>query len=64
MSSEMAIVYGNRYRPVYKNLDNELKEAENLFYNGEYRKSFERAIRALNTIEPGIADKLMALLKN
>jgi hypothetical protein len=61
---EMAIVYGNRYRPVYKNLDSELTSAENLFYKGDYKKSLEKSMRALNGIEPGIADKLMNVVKN
>ena len=61
---EMAIVYGNRYRPVYKNLDAELTSAENLFYKGDYKKSLEKSMRALNGIEPGIADKLMNVVKN
>ena len=61
--SEVAIVYGNRYRPVNKNLDNELTKSEDLFFNGEYKKSLECAIRAINVIEPGIYKKLMESMK-
>ena len=62
--AEMAIVYGNRYRPVNKNLDISLSNAEKLFYQGEYKKSLECAIRAINVIEPGIHNKLMEVAKN
>ena len=61
--SEVAIVYGNRYRPVNKNLDNELTKSEDMFFNGEYKKSLECAIRAINVIEPGIYKKLMESMK-
>jgi len=59
----MAIMYGNRYRPVYKNLDSELTRAEELFFGGEYKKSLDKSVRALNSIEPGIADKLLNVVK-
>lgn len=61
--SEVAIVYGNRYRPVNKNLDIELTKSEDMFFNGEYKKSLECAIRAINVIEPGIYKKLMESMK-
>lgn len=60
---EVAIVYGNRYRPVHKNLDRELTRAEDLFYNGEYKKALDNTIRAINVIEPGIQKKLLESAK-
>ena len=60
---EVAIVYGNRYRPVHKNLDRELTRAEDLFYNGEYKKALDNTIRAINVIEPGIHQKLLDSVK-
>ena len=56
---EMAIVYGNRYRPIDRDLDSELKEAEELFYSGEYKKALETTIKAIDVIEPGIHNKLI-----
>ena len=56
---EVSIVYGNRYRPVHKNLDRELARAEDLFYSGEYKKALDNTIRAINVIEPGIQKKLL-----
>ena len=60
---EVAIVYGNRYRPVHKNIDHELTRAEDLFYNGEYKKALDNTIRAINVIEPGIQKKLLESTK-
>ena len=61
--SEIAIVYGNRYRPVNSSLDRELTNAENLFYKGEYKKALDCSIRAINIIEPGIKEKLLKVVK-
>ena len=47
---ETAIVYGNRYRPIHKTVDHELTKAEDLFYNGEYKKALDNTIRAINVI--------------
>ena len=60
---ETAIVYGNRYRPVHKTVDHELTKAEDLFYNGEYKKALDNTIRAINVIEPGIQKKLLETAK-
>lgn len=59
--AEMAIVYGNRYRSSVKSLDKSLEYSENLFYKGEYKKSLEITINALNKIEPGIYEKLLSI---
>lgn len=61
--SEIAIVYGNRYRPVNSNLNRELTNAEALFYKGEYKKALECSIRAINIIEPEIKEKILNAVK-
>lgn len=61
MFAEMAIVYGNRYRTNIAELDKNLTYSEILFYKGEYQKSLELTINALNKIEPGIYEKLLKL---
>lgn len=61
---EMAIVYGNRYRPLSRNLDIEITKSEEDFFNGNYKKSLERVVRAINEIEPGFHDKLMKEAQN
>lgn len=61
MFAEMSIVYGNRYRSEHEELDQNLTYAESLFFKGEYAKSLEISINALNRIENGIYDKLLKL---
>lgn len=60
---ELTIVYGNRYRPISKNLDMSMIQSEELFYKGEYKKSLEKCIRALELIEPGVYNKIMESAK-
>lgn len=64
MFAEMAIVYGNRHRSEFEELDKNLTYAEVLFHKGEYQKSLEISINALNRIENGIYDKLLKLYGN
>lgn len=59
--AEKTIVYGNRYRSTYEDVNNNLNAAEKLFYKGEYKKSFEISINSLNKIEPGIYNKIIKL---
>ena len=61
--AEMAVVYGNRYRTVNKGMNEALKVSEDCFYKGEYKKSLESTMRALNNIEPGVSEKLLNGLK-
>ena len=61
--AEVAIVYGNRYRPVNRNLDIEITRAEDLFFKGEFKKALENKIRAINVIEPGVHEKLLESVK-
>ena len=59
--SEYAIVYGNRYRSSDKEVSNNLSLSEQLFFKGEYKKSFELTINTLNRKEPGIYNKILDL---
>ena len=62
--AEMAIVYGNRYRPVNRDIDSGLIRSENLFYKGNYKGSLEQAINAINIVEPGIYERLLDEYQN
>jgi len=64
MFAEMAIVYGNRYRSSVEDLDKNLTYSEILLFKGEYQRSLELTINALNRIEPGIYNKLLNLYGN
>lgn len=57
--AETAIVYGNRYRAVYKDVELGLIKAENAFYKGNFKISLENAINAINIVEPGIYKRLI-----
>jgi septation ring formation regulator len=57
--AETAIVYGNRYRVVNKEVDFGLIKAENAFYKGNFKISLENAISAINIVEPGIHKRLL-----
>ena len=57
--AEAAIVYGNRYRAMYKDVELGLIKAENAFYKGNFKVSLENAINAINIVEPGIHKKLL-----
>ena len=51
MMSENMIVYGNRYRSLSPNIEQELEKATSLFYKGQYAKSFEISKKAVENIE-------------
>lgn len=61
MIAETAIVYGNRYRSSYTEVDKNLNYSEQLFYKGDYQKSLQVSIGVLNGIEPDIYNKLLKL---
>ena len=60
---EMAIMYGNRYKPLDKDIEQGLDVAGQLFMKGNYTKSLETAIAAINIIEPDIYKKMLHLYK-
>ncbi len=57
--AETAIVYGNRYRAVHKEVEVGLIKAENSFFKGNFKNSLEQAINAINIVEPGIHKRLI-----
>lgn len=56
---ENAIVFGNRYRSSYSEIDSELTRAELSFQNGEYTKALKIAIQCIEKMHPGIYEKLI-----
>ena len=48
---EELIVYGNRYRTTYKEIDDALNIAEELFRKGKYKQSIETSINAIGTVD-------------
>lgn len=57
--AEMAIVYGNRYKSSNKEVETGLNQGIKAFNKGNYQKSLEIVLNALNIVEPGIHKKLI-----
>ncbi len=62
--AEMAIVYGNRYRSSYKEVEKGLIASEKAFMKGNYQESLEIVLNALNIVEPGIQKKLLSKMES
>lgn len=56
---EDAIVYANRYRSMFLEVNTELTKAEVLFRNGEYRNALQVAVDVLERLEPGKYEELI-----
>lgn len=59
--TEMAIVYGNRYRSLMKEVDKGLENAEMLYHKGSYKDALEVSLSSIELIEPDIHKKLLKL---
>ena len=51
--SENMIIYGNRYRSLYPEVDRGLEEASALFYKGQYEKALDVASNVVHAVEGG-----------
>ena len=56
-NSERIIIYGNRYRSSYEEIDIALTKAEELFKRGKYKDSFDLSIKSLSFIDKNITEK-------
>lgn len=54
---ENAIVFGNKYRSSYPEVDRELSKAEFSYLNGEYTKALTIAITCMETLFPSVTDE-------
>lgn len=55
--AENIIVYGNRYRSTYEEIDIALSKAEELFNRGKYKESFDISFKSLGFIDKNIGEK-------
>lgn len=62
--AEATIVYGNRYRPINKDVNFGLVKAETSFYKGNFKNALENAINAINIVEPGVHKRLIDEYQN
>ena len=60
--AEMSIVYGNRYRSYYKEIDRGLTRAEQYFLNGSYKSALDTCISAIQVVDKDITNKMAMLL--
>ena len=56
---EEAIVFGNRFRSTFLEVNTELTKAEVLFRNGEYTKALSTAVDIIEKIQPGSYEALI-----
>lgn len=54
---ESIIVYGNRYRSTYEEIDIAMTKAEELFKRGKYKESFDISLKSLSFIDKNIGEK-------
>lgn len=57
IACENLIVYGNRYRTTYKEIDEALNEAEDLFRKGKYKQSMDTSIKAISTVDDTVISR-------
>lgn len=55
--AENIIVYGNRYRSTYEEIDIAMDKAEELFKRGKYKDSFDISLKSLSFIDKNIGEK-------
>lgn len=55
--SEKIIIYGNRYRSSYEEIDIALTKAEELFKRGKYKESLDLSMKSLSFIDKNVAEK-------
>lgn len=55
--AENTIVFGNKYRSTYPEIDQELSKAEFQYLNGEYTKAMKTALTCMETLFPDDADE-------
>ena len=58
MFSEKMIIYGNRYRGIYPEVEQGLERATTLFYKGQYEDSLNTSINAIKLVEDNPIDKI------
>ena len=55
--SEKIIIYGNRYRSSYEEIDMALTKAEELFKRGKYKESLDLSMKSLSFIDKNVTEK-------
>ena len=61
MLAEKSIVYGNRYRPFYDEVNDGLDIALDYFYKGLYKKSLDKVLKTCSLVDENIYRKMLAI---
>lgn len=56
--SEKMIIYGNRYRSTYPEIDAALDKATELFNRGKYRESLDLSMKSISFVDKNVMEKL------
>jgi len=59
--AEMAIVYGNRYRSKFAEVDRGLVDAEKRFYKGDYKEALNMSIKVTSIVDENIYRRLLSV---
>ena len=62
--AELAIMYVNRYRSIYEDIDQSLNDAEKLFYKGNYKDAYNLVVNSASSIDDNIGGKLIKLYED
>ncbi len=58
--SEIAIVYGNRYRGLHEDIARGLERASHMFFKGDYATSLQVCVETLKLVDENIERKILA----
>lgn len=56
--AEQMIIYGNRYRSTYEEIDIALTKAEELFKRGKYKESLDISTKSISFVDKNITEKM------
>ncbi len=59
--AENCMVYGNRFRSSYTDIDRGLDEARKSFFKGDYKKSLDVSIKAISLIDKNFYQELVSI---
>ena len=59
--AERAILYGNRYRGKYEEIDKALQDAEKAFLKGNYKEALDISVKSTSVVSDNIYRKLMGI---
>ena len=62
--AEKSIVYANRYKPYYDEVEEGLNEAEDYFYKGKYKEALDTVLKTCSLVDENIYRKLLAVYDN